>query len=172
MFVTQPEGFVKAGKERIVYKLFKALYGLRQAPRAWYAKLSQYLEALGFVKCPYEHAVYTKCEEAESLVVGVYVDDLIITGTSTTMIRHFKTQMSDRFEISDLGKLSYYLGIEVKHMVGPTELKQTAYAKLLDKAGHSDCNAVKYPMEPATQFSKDEQGKKVNPTVYKSYVGG
>lgn len=57
VYVTQPEGFVKKGQEHLVYKLIKALYGLRQAPRAWYAKLSKYLEELGFVRCPYEHAV-------------------------------------------------------------------------------------------------------------------
>lgn len=60
VYVTQPEGFVKKNKEHLVYRLIKALYGLRQAPRAWYARLSKYLEKLGFTKCPYEHAVYTK----------------------------------------------------------------------------------------------------------------
>lgn len=90
VFLTQLDGFVKKGEENFVYKLAKALYGLRQAPSAWYAKLSKYLEALGFVKCPYEHAVYTKREENAVLVVGVYVDDLIITSTSTSMISNFK----------------------------------------------------------------------------------
>lgn len=114
VLVTQLEGFVKKEQERMVYKLAKALYGLRQAPMAWYVKLSHYLEALGFVKCPYEHAVYTKREEAEILVVGVYVDALIITCTSTAMIINFKERISEKFEMSDLGRLSYYLGIEVK----------------------------------------------------------
>lgn len=59
VYVSQPEGFIQKGKETLVYKLIKALYGLRQAPRAWYAKLNRCLEELGFERCPYEHAVYT-----------------------------------------------------------------------------------------------------------------
>lgn len=112
------------------------MYELRQAPRAWYAQLNKCLESLGFTKCPVEHAVYTKREGDESLIVGVYVDDLIITGTSVVNIVKFKSQISNEFEMSDLGKLSYYLGIEVVQGDGYIELKQAAYAKkILEKAG-------------------------------------
>lgn len=127
VYVIQPDGFVKEGQEHLVYKLIKALYGLRQAPRAWYAKLSKCLERLGFVKCPFEHAVYTKREGNEALVIGVYVDDLLITGTHVSVINKFKREMSTEFEMSDLGKLSYYLGIEVNQEKDYIELKQTSY---------------------------------------------
>lgn len=60
VFVKQPEGFIKKGQEHLVYRLLKALYGLRQAPRAWYSKLNKCLEGLGFVRCDYEQAVYTR----------------------------------------------------------------------------------------------------------------
>lgn len=157
VYVTQPDGFVKEGKEHMVYRLIKALYGLRQAPRAWYAKLSEYLEELGFTKCPYEYAVYTKNEGGEVLIIGVYVDDLLITGTSVEAIHEFKRQMKEKFEMSDLGKLAYYLGIEVNQQKDYTELKQAGYAKkLLEKAGLSDCNTVKYPMEAKIQLDKDK----------------
>lgn len=173
VYVTQPEGFVKKNKERFVYKLVKALYGLRQAPRAWYARLSKYLESLGFVKCPYEHAVYTKREGGEVLIIGVYVDDLLVTGTSTSIISKFKKQMGEEFDMSDLGKLSYYLGIEVDQKGDYIELKQSAYAKkLLEKARMLECNPAKYPLEPKLQLSKDEKGKEVNSTQFKSLVGG
>lgn len=75
VYMSQPEGFVKENQAHLVYKLVKALCGLRQAPRAWYAELIECLERLGFSRCPIEHAVYTKKEESEVLVVGVYVDD-------------------------------------------------------------------------------------------------
>lgn len=173
VYVNQPEGYVKAGQEGKVYRLFKALYGLRQAPRAWYTKLNKCLLKLGFVKCPLEHDVYTKREGDESLIIGVYVDDLIITGTSVSNICKFKNQMATEFEMSDLGLLSYYLGIEVVQGKGYIELKQVAYAKkLLQKAGMHDCNSVKFPMEPKLQMHKDEMGKAVNSTEYKSMVGG
>lgn len=82
VYVLQPEGFEKKGDERKVYRLLKALYGLRQlAPRAWYAQLNKCLLKLGFIKCPNKQAVYTRREGNESLIVGVYVDDLLVTGT-------------------------------------------------------------------------------------------
>lgn len=101
VYVSQPEGFVKENQAHLVYKLVKALYGLRQAPRAWYAKLNECLERLGFSKCPVEHAVYTKKVGSEVLVVGVYVDDLLVTGTNISSIEHFKRQMHAEFDMSD-----------------------------------------------------------------------
>lgn len=98
VYVNQPEGFVKKGCEHMVYKLYKALYGLCQAPRAWYSKLSKCLEVMGLNRCPYEHVVYTKREADECLIIAVYVDDLLITGTSVSVIKRFKEQMAARFE--------------------------------------------------------------------------
>ena len=172
VYVLQPEGFEKTGEEHKVYKLIKALYGLCQALRAWYARLNRCLEELGFVKCPHEHAVYTRREGDESLIVGVYVDDLIITGTRLSNIVKFKKQMAEEFDMSDLGKLSYYLGIEVEQGKEYIELKQAAYAKkILEKAGMSECKPVKFPMEYKTQLHKDEKGKAVNSTDFKSMLG-
>lgn len=80
VYVQQPPGFVAAGHEGKVLKLIKALYGLRQAPRAWNVKLDNSLRKLGFTRCTSEHGMYTRGKEASRVVVGVYVDDLIITG--------------------------------------------------------------------------------------------
>lgn len=173
VYVMQPEGFVKKGKEKLVYKLFKALYGLRQAPRAWYSKLNSCLQGLGFVRCPYEHAVYTKRVGKESLIVGVYVDDLLVTGTDVNLIKNFKKQMNDKFDMSDMGKLSYYLGIEVKQGEDYIQLKQSGYArKVLERAGMTGCNPTKFPMDPKLQITKDEDGEPVDSTKFKSMVGG
>lgn len=173
VYVSQPKGFVQKNKEHMVYRLVKALYGLRQAPRAWYAKLNKCLESLGFTKCPYEHAVYTKREGDEALIIGVYVDDMLITGTNVAIINKFKTEMSEQFEMSDLGKLSYYLGLEVEQEKDCTKIRQSTYArKLLEKAGLSECNPSKYPMELKVQLDKDVKGKSVDPTMFRSIVGG
>ena len=148
VYVQQPQGYVRKGQEHKVYRLLKAFYGLRQAPRAWYSHLNKCLLKLGFVKCTYEHAVYTRKHNTESLVVGVYVDDLIITGPNLSEIVKFKGEMQREFDMTDLGKLSYYLGLEVEQGSGFIEIKQTSYAKkLLQRAGMSDCNIVKYPMD-------------------------
>lgn len=90
-----------------MYKLSKTLYGLRQAPRAWNIRLDRCLKELGFKKCIQEQAVYTRKEGESSVIVRVYVDDLIVTGNSTEDIKMFKQQMMTEFEISDLGLLSY-----------------------------------------------------------------
>jgi hypothetical protein len=113
VYVVQPPGFVEHGSEGKVLRLRKALYGLRQAPRAWNSKLDSSLVALGFTNCPSEHAMYTRGKSGERLLLGVYVDDLIVTSASTTAIGEFKREMMGLFRMSDLGLLSYYLGIEV-----------------------------------------------------------
>lgn len=125
--MTQPVGFEKKGEEHKVYKLLKALYGLRQAPRAWYSRLIKCLRSLGFSKCPYCHAVYIKWEGHECLIVAVYVDDLLVTGSSIGNILKFRKQMAHEFDMSDIGKLAYYLVLEVNQQKGFTEIKQRAY---------------------------------------------
>ncbi|KAL6647280.1 hypothetical protein ACP70R_014717 [Stipagrostis hirtigluma subsp. patula] len=114
VYVEQPAGFTVTGKEHKVLKLRKALYGLHQAPRAWNGKLDDTLLSLGFRRSPSEHAVYIRRNGDAQLVVGVYVDDLVITGSSCDDIRLFKKEMASAFKMSDLGLLHYYLGIEVK----------------------------------------------------------
>lgn len=111
VYITQPEGFVKKGEEHKVYKLKKALYGLRQAPRAWNTKLDQILKGLRFRKCAKENSVYRKEAKYTLLIVAIYVDDLFITGNSLKAIKGFKEAMSTKFEMLDLGLLTYYLGI-------------------------------------------------------------
>src|SRR5438105_6889916 len=114
VYVIQPPGFIITSKEHKVLRLRKALYGLRQAPRAWYAKLNATLEALGFTRSDSEHDVYARGQGTARLLVGVYVDDLIITGSDESEISRFKGEMKDSFRMSDLGLLRYYLGIEVR----------------------------------------------------------
>jgi hypothetical protein len=102
VYVEQPEGFIFAGKEHKVLKSKKALYGLHQAPRAWNAKLDDTLLSLGFQRTPSEHAIYVWWNCNMQLVVGVYVDDLIITGSDRDNIRSFKEEMVAVFKMNDL----------------------------------------------------------------------
>ncbi|GJU00703.1 zinc finger, CCHC-type containing protein [Tanacetum coccineum] len=154
VYVTQPEGFIQQGNSRKVYKLTKALYGLRQAPRAWNVKLDQTLKSLDFKKCNLEQAVYTKRSKTSTLIVGVYVDDLIITGTPRKEIDLFKSQMKDKFEMSDLGLLAYYLGIEVTQTGGEITIKQTGYInKILKESSMMESNDTKIPMDPDLSYS-------------------
>ncbi|KAG7599681.1 GAG-pre-integrase domain [Arabidopsis suecica] len=172
VYVLQPEGFVKEGSEEKVYKLNKALYGLKQAPRAWNNKLNKILMDLKFIKCSKEPSLYRKTENDESLVVAVYVDDLLVTGSSLQLILEFKKGMSAQFEMSDLGKLTYYLGIEVIQYEGGIMLKQERYAtKILEETGMLDCNAVHIPMDANLKLSKAKGEEGIDEKEYRRNIG-
>lgn len=172
VYVVQPPGFVVEGHEHQVLKLDKALYGLRQAPRAWNAKLDASLTSLGFRRCDFEHAVYAQGQRTHRLLVGVYVDDLIITGSDVVEIDRFKAEMKSLFRMSDLGLLCFYLGIEVEQVAGSTRLTQSAFARrILEKAGMQDCNACAMPMEQRLKLSKHSDAPPVDSTGYRSIVG-
>ena len=111
--MSQPEVYVKEGKEEWVLKLNKVLYGLKQAPRAWNAKIDNTLKSIGFVKSKNDQGVYYLNSNQDKVIVGVYVDDLIITGAREAKVKEFKKNMMKIFEMTDLGLLCSYLGIEV-----------------------------------------------------------
>jgi len=156
----------------MVLKLRKALYGLKQAPRAWNVKLDGSLKKIGFRKCVTEPAVYTRGEGLSKLVLGVYVDDLLVTGGDPREIEIFKKQMTSEFEMSDLGLLSFYLGIEVEQKKDFITIKQTGYAKkVLEQFGMSDCNATRIPMDPGMKLDADKQGERTDATRYRRIIG-
>jgi hypothetical protein len=113
VYVHQPLGFVIPGKEGKVLRLRKALYGLRQTPRAWNAKLDSTLKGMGFGQSPHEAAIYRWGNGENAMLVDVYVDDLVITGTKDAEVTAFKEEMKTTLQMSDLELLSFYLGIEV-----------------------------------------------------------
>ncbi|KAK3147062.1 hypothetical protein QOZ80_3BG0277590 [Eleusine coracana subsp. coracana] len=119
-----------------------------------------------------EHGLYTRGDDDKRLVVGIYVDDLIITRGSTKVISAFKGEMKTLFRMSDLGVLSYYLGIEVRQGRHGIELRQTAYAKkILEKAGMGTCNPCATPMEVRLKLSKQSSSPAVDATEYRSLIG-
>jgi hypothetical protein len=113
VYVTQPPGFVVKNQKSKVYRLNKALYGLKQAPRAWNKRIDKFLCDIGFVKCVPEHGVYVKKDVDKGIIVlCLYVDDLLITGSNDSYIGDFKHDLRREFEMTDLGHMSYFLGIE------------------------------------------------------------
>lgn len=106
IYVDQPEGFQVAGMEDKVYRLHKALYGLKQAPRAWYSKIDDHLIHCGFKRSENEATLYVKkAKGGDVLVVSLYVDDLLLTGSNEAMVNQFKQEMETKFEMSDLGEM-------------------------------------------------------------------
>ena len=111
VYIEQPRGFELKENGEKVYKLRKALYGLRQAPRAWYSRIEGYFESKGFTKCYFEHTLFVKKEEEGVLIVSLYVDDLIYTSNSEIMLNEFKATMEEEFSMTDLGMMKYFLGV-------------------------------------------------------------
>lgn len=113
VYVTQPPGFEIKGREDKVYRLKKALYGLKQAPRAWNKRIDSFLVQQGFNKCSVEYGVYVRMKGVKMLLICLYVDDLLVTRSNHAEIEEFKERMKSEFDMTDLGVLSYFLGMEL-----------------------------------------------------------
>jgi hypothetical protein len=171
VYARQPAGFIIAGQEGKVLRLRKMLYGLRQAPRVWNSKLDDTLKKMNFVQSKHEHVMYRRSHNDNILLVGVYVDDLVITGSSLAAVEEFKEEMKRVFLMSDIGLLSFYLGIEVCQDAGGITLRQAHYAKkILKMAGMTDCKAAATPMEERLRMSCDSTTEEVDATLYRRIV--
>nr|KYP73058.1 Retrovirus-related Pol polyprotein from transposon TNT 1-94 [Cajanus cajan] len=172
VYVEQPLGYMKRGDEKKVLRLRKALYGLKQAPRAWNERIDGYFKKNGYEQCPYEHALYIKKSGKDMMVVALYVDDLIFTGSNAKLIKEFKEIMMKEFEMTDLGLMKYFLGLEVKQSNEGIFISQERYAlEILKKFKMEDCNPVSTPMEPGTKLSKFDGGERADSGRYRSLVG-
>ncbi|KAG8490680.1 hypothetical protein CXB51_013908 [Gossypium anomalum] len=169
----KPEGFEVSGEEHKVYRLKKALYGLKQAPRAWYDRIDAYLSRLGFTKSISEPTLYVKKDEKETLlIVSLYVDDLLVTGSKDELIEDFKKQMQDFFEMTDLGLMTYFLGMEVNQGEQGIFISQQAFAlKVLNKFSMSKCKPASTPVALGEKLSSTSEHDRVDERGYRSLVG-
>jgi hypothetical protein len=129
VYIEQPEGFILGNDEKLVCRLKKALYGLKQAPRAWYSRLEKYLRQQGFSKGSADSNLYTKTENDKLLIVVVYVDDIIFGSNEESMSQKFASDMQQEFEMSLLGELTFFLGLQVQQAKDGIFLSQTKYLK-------------------------------------------
>ena len=173
VYVKQPPGFELKGKENKVLKLNKALYGLKQAPRAWNKRIEQFFVMQGFKKCSVEYGVYVKCsDDKHMLIICLYVDDLLVTGSSSTEIEKFKSQMKSEFEMTDLGKLTYFLGMELLETPKGMILHQAKYAtEILRKFEMLDCNSSVTPADTRAKTKEDTSGDAVESTMFRQLIG-
>lgn len=135
MYIAQPQGYEVKGEENKVYKLKKALYGLKQAPRVWFSRVKSYFVKEGFEKSCYEHTLFIKRNENKTLMVSLYVDDLIFTSNDLAMIEAFKSSMKTEFEMSDLGEIKYFLGVQVRQTEKGIYISQQISGEVLDRFG-------------------------------------
>ncbi|KAI5343667.1 hypothetical protein L3X38_011543 [Prunus dulcis] len=172
VYVEQPQGFVKENEEIRVYKLNKALYGLKQAPRAWYDEIDSYFNRAGFKKSPSEATLYVKTsEDSGILVVSLYVDDIVYTGSCPKLLEEFKNDMMQHYEMSDLGLLYHFLGMGVLQTDKHIFLHQKKYAlKVIEKFGLKDCKSVVTPLVASERLCKEDGSEAANESEYRQIV--
>ncbi|GJY57099.1 putative ribonuclease H-like domain-containing protein [Tanacetum coccineum] len=172
VYVCQPPGFVDPEFPKKVYKVEKALYGLHQAPRAWYETLSTYLLDNGFHRGQIDKTLFIKRLKGDILLVQVYVDDIIFGSTKKSLCDEFEQIMHNRFQMSSMGALTFFLGLQVKQKEDGIFISQDKYVgEILKKFGFSSIRTTSTPMETNKALTKDEDGEDVDVHLYRSMIG-
>jgi hypothetical protein len=171
VYVRQPPGFESLKYPYRVYKLSKALYGLKQAPRAWYARLKTFLLEHGYVMGSVDKTLFTLNHDTDFLLVQIYVDDIIFGGSSHTLVSRFQEMMECEFQMSMMGKLTFFLGIQVKQTKQGTSVHQAKYTKDLMKFNMAELKPVSTLMSSAASLGLDEDGEAVDQREYRNMIG-
>ncbi|GJZ47953.1 retrovirus-related pol polyprotein from transposon TNT 1-94 [Tanacetum coccineum] len=172
VYVKQPPGFESSEFPDYVCKLDKALYGLKQAPKAWYETLSTFLIQNKFVGGRIDNTLFIYRSKGDVLLVQVYVDDIIFGSTSYKLCKQFEKLMIKKFEISMMGELTYFLGLQIKQDDKGISIYQEQYTKNLLKIYEiSDSSSLKTLMVPLNNLGSDFAGKPVNETLYRGMIG-
>ncbi|GKA97762.1 retrovirus-related pol polyprotein from transposon TNT 1-94 [Tanacetum coccineum] len=172
VFVSQPEGFEDQENPTHVYRLKKALYGLKQAPRAWYDTLLKFLLANNFFKGAVDPTLFTRKSGKHILLVQIYVDDIIFASTDHNACNIFSKEMSSKFQMSMMGQMSFFLGLQVSQSPGGIFINQAKYAlETLKKYGMDLSDPVDTPMVDRLKLDEDLMGIPVDQTRFRGMVG-
>nr|GEX20796.1 retrovirus-related Pol polyprotein from transposon TNT 1-94 [Tanacetum cinerariifolium] len=172
VYVCQPEGFIDTDHPSHVYKLKKALYGLKQLPRAWYDELSTFLLQNGFFKGTIDPTLFTRRFDDDILVVQVYVDDIIFSSTDPRYATIFSDLMKIRFEMSMMGEMTFFLGLQVNQSFSGIFINQSNYVReILKKYGLNTCDIISTPIDIKDNLDLDQIGTPVDATKYRSMIG-
>ncbi|GKD74043.1 retrovirus-related pol polyprotein from transposon TNT 1-94, partial [Tanacetum coccineum] len=172
VYVSQPDGFVDQDNLNHVYKLKKALYGLKQAPCAWYDLFSKFLLSQEFSKGTVDPPLFIRRQGKDILLVQIYVDDIIFASTTPELCDQFSKIMCSKFKMSMMGKISFFLGLQILQSSRGIFLNQSKYAiESLKKYRMKSSDPVDTPMVEKSKLDEDPQGKAVDPTHYLGMVG-
>ncbi|GKB59719.1 putative ribonuclease H-like domain-containing protein [Tanacetum coccineum] len=173
VYVTQPKGFVDPQHPKKVYKVVKALYGLHQAPRAWYATLSTFLLKHGYRRGTIDKTLFLKKHKRDIILVQVYVDDIIFGSTKKAWCDEFEALMKGEFEMSAMGELTFFLGLQVQQRPDGIFINQDKYVQEILKKFDLECvRTATTPYEAPKPKSKNEPDSPVNVHLYRSMIGG
>nr|GEV82595.1 retrovirus-related Pol polyprotein from transposon TNT 1-94 [Tanacetum cinerariifolium] len=171
VYVNKPDGFVDPYHPDKVYRLKKALYGLKQAPRAWYDELSNFLVSKGFSKGSIDPTLFITKHMGDILLVQIYVDDIIFGSTNLNLSKRFEKLMHNKFQMSMMGELKFFLGIQIHQSPRGIFINQAKYfQEILIKHGMTSCDSVDTPMA-TKHLDADLSGTPIDQTKYRSMVG-
>ncbi|GJU78850.1 retrovirus-related pol polyprotein from transposon TNT 1-94 [Tanacetum coccineum] len=172
VYVSQPNGFVDQDNPNHVYKLKKALYGLKQAPRAWYDLFSKFLLSHEFSKGIVDPILFIRRLGKDILLIQIYVDDIIFASTTPELCDQFSKIICLKFKMSMMGKISFFLGLQISQSPRGIFLIQSKYAlESLKKYCMESSDPVDTPMVKKSKLDEDTQGKAVDPTHYRGLIG-
>nr|GEV60796.1 retrovirus-related Pol polyprotein from transposon TNT 1-94 [Tanacetum cinerariifolium] len=172
VYVSQPNGFVDQDNPNHVYRLKKALYGLKQASRAWYDMLSSFLISQDFSKGLVDPTLFIRRNGNDLLLVQIYVDDIIFAASTPELCDLFANLMCSKFKMSMMGKISFFLGLQISQSPKGIFINQSKYAlESLKKYSFESCDPVDTPMMEKTKLDEDKEGKAVDPSHYCGMIG-
>ena len=180
VYMDQPEGFVTTSNERLVCKLNKSIYGLKQASRQWYLKFNNTIVSYGFVENTVDRCIYMKVSGSKFIILVLYVDDILLAANDVGLLHDVKKFLSNNFEMKDMGEASYVIGIEIfrNRSQGMLGLSQKGYInKVLERFRMENCSAGIVPIQKGDKFSErqcpknDLERKAMESIPYSSVVG-
>ena len=158
VYIEQPEGYVEPGKEDLVCRLHKTLYGLKQSPRVWWQTVDAFFESVGFQRVESDYGVYIKWNDQVHFIISVYVDDIILICNHLKELEQMKVKLRQQWEMTDLGELNFILGIRVqrdrtRHLIW---LDQERYANdVLKRFNMSHSKPMNTPCEAGRALRRD-----------------
>jgi Reverse transcriptase (RNA-dependent DNA polymerase) len=172
VYMMQPPGFVDSLHPSYICKLKKVLYGLKQALRAWFHKLKQFLLSQNFHSSQSDHSLFIHSSPDCVILILMYVDDIIVTGNIKTTIQSLINSLDAQFSLKDLGPFNYFLGIQVTSVDNGVHLSQSKYfTSILDKTEMTGAKLCQIPLATGVQLSKFDGKPLADPTLYRTIVG-
>ncbi|XP_071708325.1 uncharacterized mitochondrial protein AtMg00810-like [Rutidosis leptorrhynchoides] len=167
----QPPGFRDARYLDHICLLQKSIYGLKQAPRAWFQRFAGYAQRIGFHQCRCDTSLFIYRQGSDTAYLLLYVDDIVLTASSTGLLQRIITSLHTEFSMIDLGPLNYFLGINVTRTTSGLFLSQRQYAtEIIERADMTCCHPCRTPVEPGAKLTTHGPPVK-DPTLYRSLVG-
>ena len=173
IYMDQPEGFCASGNERKVCKLVKSIYGLKQAPRDWHKKFDETVLAFDFIVNESDKCVHYKVKGNETIILCLYVDDILLFGTNIEIINEIKRFLKRHFEMKDMGEASVILRLKLTQSVEGITLSQSHYTEksILEKYGYSNCRIESTPYDSKVALVKNKSGVPVSQLRYSQIIG-